>query len=160
MFRCRLITITLCSTISTISAQFPSPLSLDILGSECALVLPGGARSSYYDHTLSIFRAASLWVFMRYKWKLFSLWIYVHNDIKTMKTCDGVHSFVGKRVTWCLYSSTTCTWIYLTTKFPLFHFIYYAAISNLSYSLWCCWNISPVNCSATGRNSLFIPFVH
>lgn len=41
-------------------AQFLQPVALNTANSECALILPGGARSSAYDHTLSLFRVGEL----------------------------------------------------------------------------------------------------
>lgn len=40
--------------------QFLQPLALDGLGSECALILSGGSRSSAYDHTVNLLRLNSL----------------------------------------------------------------------------------------------------
>lgn len=59
-FFCRFLTIVLCSTVASAIAQFVPPHTLDAIGSECALVLPGGARSSVYDHTLNLFRSGGL----------------------------------------------------------------------------------------------------
>ncbi|XP_055300072.1 peroxidase [Sitodiplosis mosellana] len=41
-------------------AQFLQSVQLNTVGSECALILPGGARSSAYDHTLNLFRVGGL----------------------------------------------------------------------------------------------------
>lgn len=47
-------------TTLTVFGQYLQPLELNTIGSECALILPGGARSSAYDHTLNLFRVGGL----------------------------------------------------------------------------------------------------
>lgn len=54
-----LITAILFTATATLS-QYLQPVELNAVGSECALILPGGARSSAYDHTLNLFRVGGL----------------------------------------------------------------------------------------------------
>lgn len=60
LFVFRLIIFATILSTKTFFAQYLQPLAIDGLGSECALILSGGARSSAYDHTLNLFRVGSL----------------------------------------------------------------------------------------------------
>lgn len=48
------------AVLLTARAQFLQQVQLNTVGGECALILPGGARSSAYDHTLNLFRVGGL----------------------------------------------------------------------------------------------------
>lgn len=56
----RFLIIAIVFTTTATFGQYLQPVELNAIGTECALILPGGARSSAYDHTLNLFRVGGL----------------------------------------------------------------------------------------------------